>query len=211
MATGKIYLTEIFYSIQGEGPDAGYPCVFLRLSGCDLRCRWCDTTYSFSQGKGYTLEEVLEEVGKYSCERVEITGGEPLLQRLVIPLMEQLLKQGKRVLLETGGHRSLAEVPSEVVKIMDVKCPGSGMSDKNNYENFQYLSPSQDAVKFVLASFEDYQFAREVAKTYRLPSSMIYLSPVWGELSPKTIAEWVLKDQWDVRLQLQLHKILELP
>ncbi|RME79534.1 MAG: radical SAM protein [Planctomycetota bacterium] len=207
----ELYITEIFYSIQGESFDAGYPCVFVRLSGCDLRCIWCDTEYSFKRGQRMSFAEILDQVESYGVHRVEITGGEPLLQKNSISFMEILLEKGFRVLLETGGHRSLSEVPKDVIKIMDLKCPGSGMEKKNLYSNLQFLIPHQDQVKFVLANRNDYEFAKKKIQKHSIPLDMVLLSPVWESLPPRDLAKWVLEDRLEVKIQLQLHKILSLP
>src|SRR5215471_9523991 len=154
-------VNEIFYSIQGESTRAGEPCVFVRLTACDLRCTWCDTAYAFHEGRKMSLEEVLQAVDEYACPLVEITGGEPLLQDDVYPLMERLLENGHTVMLETGGHRSIERVPAAVIKIVDVKCPASGESDKNEWRNLAMVAP-HDEVKFVIADRADYEFARDV-------------------------------------------------
>lgn len=206
-----LYLTEIFYSIQGEGSDAGYPCVFVRLSGCDLRCSWCDTEYSFKRGEPHTLEEILRQVASYGVSRVEVTGGEPLLQKGVFELMDLLVKRGYRVLLETGGHRDLQNVNPAVVKIMDIKCPDSAMSERNRFDNLKLLNPAQDLVKFVLASRQDYDYAKEIIGEHDIPLGIIHFSVVKDRVEPHRIATWMLEDRLDVRLILQLHKMLDLP
>ena len=154
-------INEIFYSVQGESTYAGRPCVFVRLTACDLRCAWCDTEYAFHEGRKREVDEVLDEVDRYECSLVEVTGGEPLLQESVYPLMKGLIARGKTVLLETGGHRSTAHVPADVVTILDVKCPGSGESGRNCWENLERLRP-RDEVKFVVKDRADYEFARDV-------------------------------------------------
>jgi 7-carboxy-7-deazaguanine synthase len=205
-------VNEIFYSVQGESTYAGRPCVFVRLTACDLRCSWCDTTYAFHEGRKRTLEDVLHEVETYSCALVEVTGGEPLLQEDVYPLMESLLEAGKTVLLETGGHRSTARVPADVVTVLDVKCPGSGESQRNCWENLEQVRP-HDEIKFVVKDRADYEFAREVIAQRSLAGRVaaIHLSPVHGVLDPKTLSEWVLADRLPVRVQLQLHKYIWSP
>src|SRR6516162_7060854 len=199
---------EIFYSIQGESTRAGQPCVFVRLTACDLRCTWCDTAYAFHEGRKMSLDEVVRVVDEYACPLVEITGGEPLLQDDVYPLMERLLADGRTVMLETGGHRPIDRVPAAVVKIVDVKCPGSGEADKNEWRNLSVLAP-HDEVKFVIADRADYEFARDVV-LWKIPShpGAILFSPVHGVLDPKLLSEWVLADRLPVRLQLQLHKLI---
>src|SRR5258706_5285888 len=162
-------VNEIFYSIQGESTRAGRPCVFVRLTACDLRCSWCDTAYAFTEGRKRSVEDVVAEVDRYDCPLVEITGGEPLLQDEVYPLMERLLAMGRTVMLETGGHRPIDRVPRDVVKIVDVKCPASGESDKNAWPNLDWLAP-HDEVKFVVNDRADYEFARDGVRRYDLPS-----------------------------------------
>jgi 7-carboxy-7-deazaguanine synthase len=205
-------VNEIFHSIQGESRRAGEPCVFVRLTACDLRCSWCDTPYAFHEGSKRSTDDVLAEVATYQCPLVEITGGEPLLQEDVYPLMEQLLARGHTVMVETGGHRSIARVPAGVVKIVDVKCPGSGESHRNHWENLAMVG-EQDEVKFVLKDRGDYDYAREVMTRYDLPNKAgaILLSPVHGVLDARVLSEWVLADRLAVRVQLQLHKFIWSP
>ena len=205
-------INEIFYSIQGEASRAGEPCVFVRLTACDLRCSWCDTPYAFYEGRKRTLEEVIEEVEQHQCRLVEITGGEPLLQDDVYPLMERLVAAGYTVMLETGGHRPLTRVPSDVIKIVDVKCPGSGEVDKNHWDNLATLS-RHDEVKFVVKDRDDYQFAKDVIARHDLPSRVaaVLMSPVHGVLDPRILSEWMLADHLPARLQLQLHKLIWSP
>jgi 7-carboxy-7-deazaguanine synthase len=205
-------VNEIFYSIQGESTRAGEPCVFVRLTACDLRCSWCDTQYAFYEGRKMSIDEVVDVVNSHGCPLVEITGGEPLLQEDVFPLMERLLDDGRTVMLETGGHRSIARVPEQVLKIVDVKCPGSGEADKNDWENLSRLGP-RDQVKFVIADRADYEFARDVVARHDLPrrAAAILMSPVHGVLDPKALSEWMLADHLPARLQLQLHKFIWSP
>jgi 7-carboxy-7-deazaguanine synthase len=202
-------VNEIFHSIQGESTYAGRPCVFVRLTACDLRCSWCDTPYAFHEGRKMSVDEVVAAVDRHGCPLVEITGGEPLLQEDVYPLMERLLADGRTVMLETGGHRTIARVPAAVVKIVDVKCPGSGESAKNDWSNLDRLAP-HDEVKFVIKDRADYDFAREVIATHDLPAraAAVLLSPVHGVLAPQTLSEWMLADRLPARLQLQLHKFI---
>lgn len=204
-----ITINEIFYSVQGESSYAGQRCVFVRLTACDLRCSWCDTPYAFHEGRKRGLDDVLAEVDRFDCNLVEVTGGEPLLQENVYALMNGLLARGKKVLLETGGHRSTARVPEDVVTILDVKCPGSGEDAKMDWQNLERLRP-HDEVKFVIKDRADYDFARQVIATYGLParSAAIHMSPVHGVLHPRTLSEWVLADALPVRVQLQLHKYI---
>jgi len=202
-------VNEIFYSIQGESTYAGRPCVLVRLSACDLRCSWCDTPYAFYEGRKMSLDEVVKEAESYSCPLVEITGGEPLLQEEVYPLMDRLLASGRTVLLETGGHIDISRVPAAVVKIVDVKCPGSGESDRNHWENLERLQ-SHDQVKLVIRDRIDYEFARTTLSRYRLDRTCeaVLFSPVHVVLDPKILSEWVLQDRLPVRVQLQLHKYI---
>jgi 7-carboxy-7-deazaguanine synthase len=202
-------VNEIFHSIQGESTFAGEPCVFVRLTACDLRCRWCDTAYAFYEGRKMSLDEVMHAVEGYNCRMVEVTGGEPLLQRDVYPLMSRLLESGKTVLLETGGHRSIAEVPAGVVRIVDVKCPGSGESERMDWANLQRVGMT-DQIKFVVRDRADYEFARDVITRERLAGRVaaILLSPVHGVMDSKELAAWILADALPVRLQLQAHKFI---
>jgi len=202
-------INEIFHSIQGESTRAGRPCVFIRLTACDLRCSWCDTPYAFVEGRKMSVDDVVDAVGQYGCPLVEITGGEPLLQEDVYELMDRLIGAGHVVMLETGGHRTIARVPAEVFKVVDVKCPGSGESDKNDWSNLDRLAP-HDEVKFVISDRADYEFARDVIRRYDLAgrTSAVLLSPVHGVLEPKMLAEWTLADRLPARLQLQLHKYI---
>ena len=202
-------LNEIFYSVQGESTYAGRPCVFVRLTACDLRCSWCDTPYAFHEGRKQALEDVLARVETYGCPLVEITGGEPLLQEDVYPLMQALLDRGKIVLLETGGHRPTERVPGGVVTILDVKCPGSGEAGRMHWPNLERLRP-HDEVKFVIRDRDDYEYARDVIARHDLAAraAAIHLSPVHGVMNPRTLSEWVLADTLPVRVQLQLHKYI---
>jgi 7-carboxy-7-deazaguanine synthase len=181
----------------------------VRLTACDLRCRWCDTPYAFHEGRKMSVDDVIADVESRGCDVVEVTGGEPLLQADVYPLMKRLLDSGKTVLIETGGHRSIADVPAGVIRIMDVKCPGSGESAHNNFENFAHLT-NADEVKFVIADRADYEFARDLIHREKLLDKVnaVLFSPVHGELDPKTLSEWVIADRLPVRVQLQLHKYI---
>ena len=205
-------VNEIFYSIQGESTRAGRPCVFVRLTACDLRCSWCDTPYAFHEGRKMSVDEVVMEAERYGCPLVEITGGEPLLQEDVYELMDELLARGRTVLLETGGHRPIDRVPDAVVKIVDVKCPGSGEAARNDLTNLDRLAP-HDEVKFVIRDRGDYEFARDMIDRRRLAGrcAAILFSPVHGVLDPKTLSEWMLQDRVSARLQLQLHKYIWAP
>lgn len=205
-------VNEIFHSIQGESSFAGQPCVFVRLTACDLRCTWCDTPYAFYEGRKMSVDDVVADVESRGCELVEVTGGEPLLQPDVYPLMQRLIDTGKTVLIETGGHRSIAKVPPSVIRIMDIKCPGSGEAAKNDWSNLPLLT-ERDEVKFVIADRADYDYAREIVVRERLVGrcGAVLFSPVHGALDPKQLADWVLADKLRVRLQLQIHKYIWTP
>ena len=205
-------INEIFHSIQGESRRAGEPCVFVRLTACDLRCSWCDTAYAFYEGSKREVNDVVAEVEKYACPLVEITGGEPLLQEDVYPLMDRLLASGHTVMIETGGHRSIARVPSAVLKIVDVKCPGSGEAHRNHWENLDIVC-GHDEVKFVLKDRADYDYAKEALAEHALVGKVgaVHFSPVHGVLDARVLSEWVLADRLAVRVQLQLHKFIWSP
>lgn len=205
-------VNEIFHSIQGESTYAGEPCVFVRLTACDLRCSWCDTPYAFHEGTKMSLDQVIAEVERYGCPMVEITGGEPLLQKDVYPLMSRLLDQGKTVLIETGGHRSIEHVPDGVIRIVDVKCPGSGEAARMDWANLDRLSAS-DQVKFVIKDRTDYEYARDVVRREGLERRVaaVLFSPVHGVMDASALARWILDDRLPVRLQLQAHKFIWAP
>jgi 7-carboxy-7-deazaguanine synthase len=202
-------INEIFHSIQGESTHSGRPCVFVRLTACDLRCSWCDTPYAFHEGRKVSVDEVVSQVRSYDCHLVEITGGEPLLQSDVYPLMSALLQHGHEVMIETGGHLSVSEVPEQVVRILDVKCPGSGEAHKHHWPNMDALRP-RDEVKFVIRDRADYEYAREIVSKFDLSTRVtaVLFSPVHGVLAPADIAGWILEDRLPVRLQLQAHKYI---
>jgi len=202
-------ICELFYSIQGESSYAGYPCFFIRLAGCNLRCTYCDTRYAYEGAhSSYSISQILAELGKYPDVLVEITGGEPLLQEEVYPLFEQLLAAGRTVLLETNGSLSLNNVPRDVVKIMDMKCPGSSMHKKMDFDNFALMTP-KDEIKFVISTREDYNWATQLVNSYDLShKATVTFSPVPARLAPAALAEWILADRLPVRLRLQLHTIL---
>jgi 7-carboxy-7-deazaguanine synthase len=201
-------INEIFKSIQGESSYTGLPCAFIRLTGCNLRCSWCDTEYAFYEGNAMEVEQVLDKVKKYKVNLVEITGGEPLMQKEVYKLMDALLAKSYEVLLETGGSLSVAEVPKAVVKILDLKCPGSGELLQNDYSNLDILD-AKDEVKFVLLDRADYDWCRKTIKKYSLAKKVkILVSPVYDKLDLKDLATWVLEDKMPVRLQTQLHKVI---
>ena len=201
-------INEIFHSIQGESTHAGRPCVFVRLTGCNLRCVWCDTAYAFHEGSSMSIAEVMERVAAYDCRLVEITGGEPLLQADVPALMEGLLARGYGVLVETGGSLPIDIVPEGVCRIVDVKCPGSGETERNHWQNLELLREG-DELKFVLAGRQDYDWAVRQIETRRLAGRCALLfSAVQGELAAGELARWVLDDGLSVRVQVQLHKVL---
>ena len=202
-------INEIFYSVQGESSFAGRPCVFVRLTACDLRCSWCDTPYAFHEGTKRPVDDVLDEVDRFGCSLVEVTGGEPLLQEGVYPLFDGLLARGKQVLLETGGHRSTERVPASVVTILDVKCPGSGEAQRMDWSNLDRLRP-HDEVKFVIADRADYEFARDVLRRHGLAAraAAVHFSPVHDVMNLRQLSEWVLQDGLPVRVQVQLHKFI---
>jgi len=202
-------VNEIFHSIQGESTHAGRPCVFVRLTACDLRCSWCDTPYAFHEGQKMSVEEVVSRVREHGCEVVEITGGEPLLQKEVYPLMQRLLDEGRTVMLETGGHLSVDRVPDAVIRVIDVKCPGSGEAGQNHWPNLDRLRPT-DEVKFVIQDRADYEYARDVVAKHQLAGrcAAVHFSPVHDVQPPRELAEWILADRLAVRLQLQAHKYI---
>lgn len=201
-------ISEIFFSIQGESTYAGLPCIFVRLSFCNLRCGWCDSTYTFFRGTTMTLDEIRERVADYPCRLVEITGGEPLLQELVHPLMTALCDDGYDVLLETSGSQDISRVDPRVRRIMDLKCPGSGMQDRNRYQNIASLT-SRDEVKFVIADRNDYEWAKQKIRELDLANRCTLLfSPVFGAVDNVLLAEWILDDGLPVRFQLQMHKYI---
>ena len=206
---GVLTINEIFHSIQGESTHTGRPCVFVRLTACDLRCSWCDTPYAFTEGTRRSVDEVIARVEEYGCDLVEITGGEPLLQQDVYPLMRGLLERGRTVMVETGGHRSIKDVPPDVIRIVDVKCPGSGEDAKNDWKNLDLLT-RRDEVKFVIRDRADYEYARAVVARYGLlgRTAAVLFSPVHDVLPSRQLAEWILADRLPVRLQLQAHKYI---
>jgi 7-carboxy-7-deazaguanine synthase len=203
-----IKVNEIYYSVQGESTYAGLPCVFIRLTYCNLRCTYCDTEYAFYEGKELPMEEILEQVKSYNCSLVEVTGGEPLVQKECSDLLAELCNQGYTVLLETGGSLPIKDLDKRVVVIMDLKTPSSGMMKKNLYENIEYLKPN-DELKFVLGSREDYEWSRDLIGEHGLDSKCtILFSVVFGKLTPREVVEWILEDKLNVRFQLQMHKFI---
>ena len=201
-------VNEIFKSIQGESTYAGLPCTFVRLTGCNLRCSYCDTTYAYEEGDNLTTEEVLARVQALGCSLVEVTGGEPLLQKDVYALITKLLEKGYQVLLETNGSLDISPVDSRAIRIMDIKCPDSGMSGKMDWKNLERLK-GNDEVKFVLSSGDDYQWAKAVISRYDLEKKVtVLLSPAFERLEARTLAKWILHDALPVHLQLQLQRYI---
>jgi len=204
-------ITEIFHSIQGESSHVGQPCVFVRLTGCPLRCTWCDTEYAFYGGQDCSVDEVLARVDSFGCRLVEVTGGEPLAQPEAIQFIAKLCDAGYRVLIETSGAIDIAAVDQRAHVILDVKCPGSGMTDHMHWPNLGKLT-QKDEAKFVVSGRQDYDWAREVIARYELAQRCsVLLSPVFGSLEPRQLAEWVLADRLPVRFQLQIHKFIWAP
>ena len=201
-------INEIFYSIQGESTYAGERCVFVRLTGCNLRCTYCDTEYAFYDGEDLSIDAIIEKVKSYSCNLVEITGGEPLLQDEVYSLMEKLCDGNFRVMLETSGSLSIENVDKRVINILDFKTPSSKMEKKNDLKNVDYLKEN-DEVKFVIGSREDYYWSKEIVDKYQLDKKVkVLFSSVFGEVSHKELVEWILRDNLNVRYQLQMHKYI---
>jgi len=207
MAPGDtLKINEIFYSIQGESTFSGQPCVFIRLTYCNLRCSYCDTTYAFFEGRQMTRHEILAEIRKFDCPLIEITGGEPLLQKNVYPLMTELCDQGYEVLLETAGHMDISQVDPRVRRIMDIKCPSSGESEKILWANLTYLN-ANDEIKFVVGTETDLTWTEQVIRKNSLTDICpVILSPVFGSMENRRLAEWILSCRIPVRMQLQLHK-----
>ena len=203
-------VTEIFYSIQGESSYAGRPCVFVRTTGCNLRCVWCDTEYAFYGGRDMSVDEVFEEIERlgHGCRLVELTGGEPLLQRDIGDLARRLVSAGYTVLCETSGSVTVGRVPAEVVKIMDIKCPGSGEAEANDWRNLELLKPGQDELKLVIAGREDYEWAVRQLRERDLDRFVVHFSPEFDSMDVRELAEWILADGLPVRVQLQLHKLI---
>lgn len=201
-------INEIFKSIQGESSFTGLPCIFIRLTGCNLRCTWCDTEYAFYEGKPKSVQDIMSAIEPLGVPLVEITGGEPLLQEAVYDLMNALLAKNYKVLVETGGGVSVEKVPEQVIKILDIKCPGSREASKNLWDNLDHLN-QEDEVKFVLADRADYDWSREVLDRTQIHKKVkVLFSPVYDKLNLKELAAWVLEDSLPVRVQTQLHKVI---
>ncbi|NOX88704.1 MAG: radical SAM protein [Calditrichaeota bacterium] len=207
-AENILKVNEIFYSIQGESTYAGLPCVFIRLTYCNLRCAYCDTEYAFYEGEDLTFDQILDRVKQFGCNLVEVTGGEPLVQKNALFLMTLLCDAGYEVLLETGGHIDISRVDARVKRIMDIKCPSGGEADKTLFSNIEHLRNS-DQVKFVIGDRRDFDYAAEIVRKYRLTEKCpVLFSPVFGKLENKTLAEWILDERLPVRMQIQLQKYI---
>jgi 7-carboxy-7-deazaguanine synthase len=205
-----LQVNEIFFSIQGESSHAGRPCAFIRLTGCNLRCSYCDTTYAYDEGSWLEIPEIERQIRSFDCRLVEITGGEPLLQAQTPELIRTLLDRQYTVLLETNGSREIGVVDERCIRIVDVKCPSSGESEKNRLENFDIITPN-DEVKFVIGNREDFVYAKSIISTHLSHGNGLkppLISPVFGRMNPESLARWILEDHLDVRLQIQLHKVI---
>ena len=201
-------VNEIYFSLQGESTHMGRTCVFVRLTYCNLRCSYCDTEYAFYEGADQTLSEIIEKIKSYNCPLIEITGGEPLIQKNVHPLMKSLCDSGFEVLLETAGHLDISETDPRVKRIMDIKCPSSGESEKMLWTNIENLRPG-DEVKFVVGSQEDLDYSKKIIMTHSLDKKCeVIISPVFDKITNLEIADWILKNNLPVRMQIQLHKMI---
>jgi len=205
----SLVVNEIFYSIQGESVYSGRPCIFVRLTGCNLRCSYCDTTYAYENGTEMEIEPVIKQVDLFRCSLVEITGGEPLIQAETPLLIYSLLENGYEVMMETNGSLDISIIDNRCIKIVDIKCPSSMESDKNDLENLKRMN-RKDQVKFVMGTRKDYEYAKEIIKMIpdRLPGHHILFSPVFGKIKPSKIAKWILEDKLDVKFHLQLHNVI---
>lgn len=202
----NLKINEIYFSVQGESSYSGLPCIFIRLTYCNLRCTYCDSEYSFYDGEKMKIDEILKEIKKYSCNLVEVTGGEPLLQKNCINLLNELIKNNYDVLLETSGSLSISDVPNKVINIIDFKCPSSKMDSKNMWGNINYLKKN-DEIKFVIGDRIDYEWTKQKIEEFKLNQICdILISPVYGEIEPKEIVKWILEDNLKVRFQIQMHK-----
>jgi len=203
-----IKINEIYKSIQGESSKAGSPCVFVRLTFCNLRCSYCDSEYAFYEGTDFTVNKIIEQIKKYDCRLVEITGGEPLFQDECLELMKRLCDEGFDVMVETGGSLPIKDIDKRVMIIMDLKCPSSKMMKKNLYENIDYIKPT-DEIKFVIGTKEDYEWTKETIEKFKLTDKCsVFLSTVFNQLEPAKLVEWILEDKLNVRFQLQMHKYI---
>ena len=210
----SLNLCEIFYSLQGESSFAGLPCVFVRLSGCNLNCSWCDTVYAKTESTRISIQEIFNNVKSFGCSLVEITGGEPLIQEKTSDLISLMIREGFQVLVETNGSISIKNLPGECIKIIDIKCPLSGESDNNFLGNLDLIT-KKDEIKFVIAGKQDYDFAKDIIHTRLMrngapviPYKHIHLSPVFGKINPEELAQWILKDRLKAKLSMQIHKII---
>jgi len=204
----QLRITEIFFSLQGETRRTGLPTVFIRLTGCPLRCSYCDTAYAFTGGQSHTLSDILKQVAQYTPRYVTVTGGEPLAQKNCLPLLRDLCDAGYQVSLETGGALDIGAVDARVMRVLDIKTPASGEVEKNRWENLALLTP-RDEIKFVLCDENDYLWARQILSQHRLADKCeVLFSPAQGALNPTQLAEWILRDRLPVRFQMQLHKML---
>ena len=204
----SLKVNEIYYSIQGESTHVGRPCIFIRLTYCNLRCTYCDTEYAFYEGKDIEIPEIMAKIKQWNCNLVEVTGGEPLFQDECIDLLNELTNQNYEVLLETGGSLSISDVPIEIVRIVDFKCPSSGMEKKNLWSIVNDLQP-HDEVKFVIGDREDFDWAKEMLNKYSLNEKCsILFSPTFGKIDPSLIVEWIFEGDIPVRMQLQMHKLI---
>ena len=203
-------VTEIFRSIQGESTHAGRPCTFVRLTGCPMRCVWCDSEYTFTGGEHYSIDYVMDQVGAFGCKLVEVTGGEPLAQKEAFQLIQRLCDDGYEVLIETGGYVSTANVDRRAKIILDIKCPASGEEPRNDWSNLERLRADKDEVKFVIAGEGDWTYAKNLIKEHALESrtKAVLISPVWGQVDLQQLAEWIASSGLNVRMQLQLHKYI---
>lgn len=206
--SNTVTVNELFFSIQGEGERAGWPCIFIRLSFCNLRCAWCDSEYTFYEGKDMSLDAVMDAISGYPCKLVEVTGGEPLAQAGCVPLLKRLCDAGYEVMLETSGSLDISPVDPRVRRIMDLKCPGSGMVSRNRMANLSLLTRG-DELKFVITDRHDYEWAKDIVLRENLHERCpVLFSPVWGKIEFRELAEWILDDGLPVRFQLQLHKFI---
>jgi 7-carboxy-7-deazaguanine synthase len=204
----KLRITEIFYSLQGESNTIGWPTIFIRLTGCPLRCVYCDTSYAFSGGEWMSLDEVVQQIKQYKTKYITVTGGEPLAQKACNKLLKQLCDEGYLVSLETSGSIDIEPVDKRVVKVMDIKTPSSGEVNKNHLSNINYLNDN-DEIKFVICNHDDYKWAKDTVKQYKLTDKCdVLFSPVHGDITAAELADWILQDQLNVRFQIQLHKYL---
>jgi len=203
-------VTEIFHSIQGESTHAGRPCTFVRLTGCPMRCTWCDSEYTFSGGEPFTIDAIMDRVREFCCKLVEVTGGEPLAQREAFDLIKRLGDDGFEVLIETGGYVSTAGVDPRAKIILDIKCPASGEAERNDWTNLARLRPNQDEVKFVVADRTDWEFAKKIIDEHDLEhrTKAILISPAWGLIDLQVLARWITESGLNLRMQLQLHKYI---